>query len=106
EGDGQDMAWLLAPTLAGVSDAVRDRPGLASARPGQHADRPVERRSDEPLFGVERGEPFSRSHTSEGDERTDTRRRDGTVAIALRDTAGAASQRRDLGLALGSHARC
>src|SRR5215510_12350142 len=100
------MAWLLAPALAGVSDAVRDRPGLASARPGQHADRPVERRSHDPLFGVERVEHFIRSHTSKVAEPTDTGRRAGIVAIALRDTAGAASQRRDLGLALGSHARC
>ena len=56
ERDGEHPARTDLPGRREVGDPVRDRPGLAGPRPGQHADRPVASERNLPLLGIERGQ--------------------------------------------------
>ena len=53
EGDRQHLGGLVDARRDPVGDAVGDRPGLAGAGAGEHADRTAERFGDPALLGIE-----------------------------------------------------
>ena len=53
EGDREHLGGLVDARRDPVGDAVGDRPGLAGAGAGEHADRTAERFGDPALLGIE-----------------------------------------------------